>query len=467
MTSERTIVFISHATPADNAFVRWLGSRLTGHGYRVWADILELRGGTPFWQEIERIIRDEAYVVIGVMSRVSVDPARSGVQNEIALADTVKKKLGRNEFIVPVRLDDVPHADFPIQVHRLNAIDFSAGWGAGLQRLLEDLEKANTPRSTSDMSREFDRWRATMAASATMVEPGKETYLSNILPIRALPERVTFHEANVDATVVSAALRDGGIPHAVHAGRIVMFADLEEFEEHLPAGCRLQTVVRPYLSEFLTGKSKGPMMPRARDARSLVTGILTAELERFLAGRGLQRLETSGGPASYFPKGLLTGDRVDYVNNAGRKTYKQVVGRSEKLNVDWHLGMKLAVKLGDENLVRFRPYVVFSENGAPLADLDRMAAIRRRFCKSWWNPHWRQLYEAFFTFWNKGEAEVSLYLGRQAKFVLDGSPLRFEGMRRMPLDMLVAPEPDDPDEPEDIEDNPADAAADDDIEEAA
>jgi hypothetical protein len=209
------------------------------------------------------------------------------------------------------------------------------------------------------------------------------------------------------------------------------------------------------------------MMPRARDARSLVTGILTAEMERFLAGRGLQRLETSGGPVSYFPKSLLAGDRVEYVNNAGRKTYKQVVGRSEKLNVDWHLGMKLAVKLGDENLVRFRPYVVFSENGTPLADLDRMASIRRRFCKSWWNPHWRQLYEAFFTFWSKGEEEVSLYLGRQAKFVLDGSPLRFEGMRRMPLDMLVAPEPEDPDEPDEIDDNPGEAAADDDVEEAA
>jgi len=454
MTAPRTTVFISHATPADNAFVRWLGARLTGHGYRVWADIFELRGGTPFWQEIERIIRDEAIIVIAVLSRTSVDPARSGVQNEIALADTIKKKLQRNEFLIPVRLDDVPHSDFPIQVHRLNAIDFSTDWGAGLAQLLEDLDKGKIHRSVSDTTTEFDRWRATMAATATIVEAGKETYLSNILPIRALPDKIGFYDAGADFAVVSARFGAGRIPHAVHAGRIVMFSDRDEFAEHLPPGIQLGTITRPLLGDLMSGNAKGPMMPRARDARTMVTGILAKELERFLAGRGLRQIETTGGLVSYFPKGLLPGDRVEYANNAGRKTYKKIVGTSEKLKVDWHLGMKLAVKLGDENVIRLRPYIVFSENGMPLADLDRMAAIRRKFCKSWWNPHWRQLYEAFFTFWSGERDEVGIYLGRDAKLVIDAGPIRYEGMRRMPLDLLVAPEPEDPEEPDDLAEEP-------------
>jgi hypothetical protein len=41
---ERGLVFISHASPEDNEFVLWLGSRLTALGYEVWADILKLRG---------------------------------------------------------------------------------------------------------------------------------------------------------------------------------------------------------------------------------------------------------------------------------------------------------------------------------------------------------------------------------------------------------------------------------------
>jgi hypothetical protein len=51
--SDRDVVFISHATPDDNEFVRWLGTRLTGYGYKVWADIFDLAGGTPFWGSIE------------------------------------------------------------------------------------------------------------------------------------------------------------------------------------------------------------------------------------------------------------------------------------------------------------------------------------------------------------------------------------------------------------------------------
>jgi hypothetical protein len=45
---DRDTIFISHATPDDNDFVRWLSDELTSRGYRVWADLLYLKGGTPF-----------------------------------------------------------------------------------------------------------------------------------------------------------------------------------------------------------------------------------------------------------------------------------------------------------------------------------------------------------------------------------------------------------------------------------
>ena len=59
-TPDRDVVFISHATPDDNEFVRWLGTRLTGFGYKVWADIFDLAGGTPFWNSIEEAIRKKS-----------------------------------------------------------------------------------------------------------------------------------------------------------------------------------------------------------------------------------------------------------------------------------------------------------------------------------------------------------------------------------------------------------------------
>ena len=39
----RNKIFISHATPDDNDFTRWLALKLIGLGYDVWCDIFELQ----------------------------------------------------------------------------------------------------------------------------------------------------------------------------------------------------------------------------------------------------------------------------------------------------------------------------------------------------------------------------------------------------------------------------------------
>jgi hypothetical protein len=59
-----------------------------------------------------------------------------------------------------VRIDDVPFADLPIQIHQLNVIDFSKGWGAKLADLVDTLTKAGVPRVVTDLTAEFDRWQA-------------------------------------------------------------------------------------------------------------------------------------------------------------------------------------------------------------------------------------------------------------------------------------------------------------------
>lgn len=70
----RDVVFISHATPQDNDFVKWLGARLIGLGYNVWADVFELKGGTPFWRSIEEAIRGRA-TKVAVRSRSCLEPS--------------------------------------------------------------------------------------------------------------------------------------------------------------------------------------------------------------------------------------------------------------------------------------------------------------------------------------------------------------------------------------------------------
>lgn len=212
---KRDTIFISHATPDDNDFVRWLGARLTGHGYKVWADLFELRGGTPFWNSIEEAIRHHAYKMIFVVSEKSVDPNRTGVRNELSVADTMRKTLNDPEFIIPVRIDDTAFGDFPIQIHQLNAIDFSKGWGQKLVDLLDTLEHADAPKFVNDQSAEFERWRNTMVRTATTVEIAPEPVLTNLLPIIMLPANISFFEHQHDVAKIAQVLNGIGIPNAV------------------------------------------------------------------------------------------------------------------------------------------------------------------------------------------------------------------------------------------------------------
>ena len=45
MPQPRDVLFISHATPEDNEFAKWLTLRLAAEGYPVYCEILNLLGG--------------------------------------------------------------------------------------------------------------------------------------------------------------------------------------------------------------------------------------------------------------------------------------------------------------------------------------------------------------------------------------------------------------------------------------
>lgn len=464
----RDTVFICHATPDDNTFVRWLGARLSGHGYRVWADLFDLKGGTPFWVTIEEALRQRAIKVIFVVSRQSVDSARSGVRNELSVADALKKSLGDPEFIIPVRIDDVPFGDLPIQVHQLNAIDFSRDWGARLIELLDTLEAANVPRHQDDRLAEFEAWRNSFTSKAVFVEEAEERVLTNWLPFAMLPPSVSFYEYAGPEGVIRKALQGAELPHRPFHRLIISFLDLASLQASMPPSITLSLRAQVPLVDFLSGQAKGVTSPRAADARNIATHLLREHVEGHLVSSGLKRYETSSGAAYYFPKGLVTNDKVAYLAASGKVTRKNVVGRSERHKVFWHLAMKVNVTLGGMPFARFKPYICFSEDGvAAIADAKKTSAVRRRFCMNWWNKHWRQLQQAFCAFLAGDEETIPINLGADA-LVLEGSLLELTAARRMSddLDLFEPEEAEGPDESEIDDEVEDDFGFEDDSEEA-
>ena len=56
----RTKLFISKATPGDDAFALWLAPRLEAQGYEVFADILSLSPADGWRLKITDTLQDEA-----------------------------------------------------------------------------------------------------------------------------------------------------------------------------------------------------------------------------------------------------------------------------------------------------------------------------------------------------------------------------------------------------------------------
>ena len=181
----------------------------------------------------------------------------------------------------------------------------------------------------------------------------------------------------------------------------------------------------------------------------MLTYLLRRHVERFLESKGLKAHDTSRGLAFYFPLDLIPDGKVRYRTPDDKPTWKQVTGESVKYGVHWHLSMLVNIDFGPPGFVRFKPYVCFSEGAEILiADPKRVAGIRRRFCKSWWNRHWRQLHQAFIAFLAGGDEIVVALDGTEA-LKLRGGLLQLQGARRLVGDTELDDVPDEPEEPDD------------------
>ena len=86
----RDVIFLSHATPEDNAFTRWLGAKLTALGYQIWSDITRLHGGADWSRDLEGSIRRRAIKM----------PAIARAENGLDLLAWMRQKPDMRE--VPV-----------------------------------------------------------------------------------------------------------------------------------------------------------------------------------------------------------------------------------------------------------------------------------------------------------------------------------------------------------------------------
>jgi hypothetical protein len=171
-------------------------------------------------------------------------------------------------------------------------------------------------------------------------------------------------------------MKDTGIPHAMFNRHIISLAAMSEIQSRLPPSFTLAVRAHVGFDSFLEGSIADPSAPIRDAARKTATSLLRQHVEAHLLRRGLKEFTTSTSSAFYFPSGLVPNDKVPYVAASGRRTNKNVVGRSERNKVHWHLAMKINVVLGPPPIVRLKPYVCFSEDGTTALDDPKRTSAR-------------------------------------------------------------------------------------------
>lgn len=394
----RETIFISHATPDDNTFAAWLATKLELCGYKVWIDLNNLSPSVDFWNTIDNTIRNEAVKFVFVISKHSVDSNRDGVKKELAVADRVKKQF--SDFIVPVRIDDVSFNDLPIEVLRLNAIDFNNDWAKGLNELLKYLNDKEVPKPAINNASSFYiyRWLKSQSKSqlSSQIMNNEEEYSSNLFSVELPPLVYIYRTEDAEKS-----LRERHIPLKINKSVVVTFAcnDCLSDWNRKPIDYLSFDTLDAINSQTLPGVFLGEKIVNLSNDILLLVNWSIGDM---FFKRGLRKLKQESNKVSrnvyYFPYNTKSkrspGSRQKLLSG----TYKTVKR--------WHFGLSGYYTQYPRQGCIMKWHIVFTDTkGCPLPDNSQVAA-RRSKGKLMFNKQWKELIEASMYYLSGGTANI-------------------------------------------------------------
>src|SRR5271154_1588732 len=186
----RRLLFLSHATPQDSPFAKWLATQLAIAGYEVWCDVTQLLGGERFWRDIAEAIETYAFRFLFVSTQQS--NTKDGTLRELNLAVQAQQKHGLKDFIVPLKLDRLPFASTHEIIRDLNFVRFEDNWAAGLARLLALLQREGATKSSTSGPNCVNDWYRRTLDKRRQVHLSYSKHFSNWFQIQ-FPQMLRFH----------------------------------------------------------------------------------------------------------------------------------------------------------------------------------------------------------------------------------------------------------------------------------
>lgn len=437
----RQALFISHATPEDNHFVRWLGAKLTAMGYEVWADVMRLHGGIDWARELENALRQRAIKMLLVCTPSGLE--KQGVRNEIEIAVNLARKLGDDAFIIPIRLESY---EAPFRIAHAQYIDFKGGWASGLVELTELLTEKRVPRTTP---KDIEIWLATHANGADRLLAKSEPLVSNWLEVRGQPEFIHYCEPMVGSSLERFQSRPlHRWPVVPHRAGVVSFAALD-VEGSSATDLPSKVLASMETSVFLDEGWKEYGID-AHQARRMYADLGGQGFGMLCQSRGLTGYSGANGRISWWGDIKTAPNSKIRFDWNFRRGLRQIIGQSGKRGIHWHYAINAQLRTAPLRHLRLSARLVFTENGLDaITDTRRAHSLRRSFAKGWRNPRWRDMLCAYLWWLADGKPELLLPVGAQSSIVLTLPPMQFGCPVSVAESVDVAEDDDDPDVPAD------------------
>lgn len=440
----RSLVFISHATPEDNEFTYWLSTRLKLLGYEVWSDVTQLFGGEKWWDDIEEAVGKFTIKFILVIAKTSL--SKPGVKRELDLALNTEESYGLLRFIIPIIIDDSKPETQPYGLSDRNIVFFNTNWADGLKklskRLLEDMVP-KTEGTATDLGSVLNIQRNNNITLAE--EPGR--LLSNWLLIENLPPKLSFYSLPVKVSDYKEAIAGFPCPWFEYAGRLSTFADeftVKGYFEHWENGIYCYSDL--YMDEISKLDGKGKLNLTTSEANKRLNFLISSSWDKKMRSLGMKNYDMANGVVAwFFPYEDPYVGNLQHPNIDGEVKRRAIVGYSKANNVYWHYCVSIKPQFGPQPKLTLIPHVVFTEDGyQPLKNSQKMHTLRRRFCKNWWNPRWRDMLLTYLYLVSGKEKTINLPVGSGQFIELCARPMILDSP--FSISSFIEDQPDEDDE---------------------
>ena len=416
LAASRRVIFISHATPQDNVFAGWLAAQLAIAGYEVWCDVTKLLGGEAWWSDIDEAIDAASFRVLFVSTLEG--NRKPGTLRELRLAFETQKKHGLKDFVIPLKIDEFPFASMQQSLQDLNCVRFDGTWATGLAALLKLLAREGAPKSADVGPACVYEWYKQSIDQNRRIVVSRNQCFSNWFPI-TLPEKLHLHCFRGPADSLPVLAEALGLPHKALGSHLITFASASEVESAL--GAHFSETVTCSTKDFIESGLTATPAIAPFDAMNIVCDLVRQAWISAMEMRSLAFHENGNGHrAWFFKKGQLDKERGYYESDRGKRGFRQLVGNKSKRKLDgtrepdgfWHYAVSARPMLHPVPRLVLNYHVIFTDDGeTPWSSVERMVKARRRVCKQWWNPEWRDRLKAFVGELGAGAKEIAIPLG--------------------------------------------------------